>query len=217
NTASELIAESSVVVLANVKDAAQFMQSNFLPFLPVRGQTTQAPANAYTSQLKLTLGHEGYLTPNLEGQHIFGASFERGETLASIKASDDELNYQQLAQYLPEFAASLGTKTSSHAAIRMATPDRYPYVGPLPDPDLFRQAYTGVQHGVKYKTWPQAPYQRGLFISAGYGSRGLTTTPLCSELLAAVITGEPLPMERSLYYKLHPARFLLKKLQQQRD
>lgn len=217
NAVSELIAESAIVVVANGKDAAQFMQSNFLPFLPVRGQTTQASASAYTSQLKLTLGHEGYLTPTIAGQHIFGASFERGETFASLKPSDDELNYQQLTQYLPEFAASLGTKASSHAAIRMTTPDRYPYVGPLPDPNLFRQTYAGVQHGVKYKTWPQAPYQKGLFISAGYGSRGLTTTPLCSELLAAVITGEPLPMERSLYYKLHPARFLLKKLQQQRD
>ena len=59
--------------------------------------------------------------------------------------------------------------------------------------------------------------QAGLFISAGYGSRGLTTSPLCSELLAALINAEPLPLERSLYYKLHPARFLLKKLQQNRD
>ncbi|WP_298607513.1 bifunctional tRNA (5-methylaminomethyl-2-thiouridine)(34)-methyltransferase MnmD/FAD-dependent 5-carboxymethylaminomethyl-2-thiouridine(34) oxidoreductase MnmC [uncultured Thiothrix sp.] len=217
NAANELIAESAVVVLANGKDVAQFTQSNFLPFLPVRGQTTQAVANVYTSQLQLSLGHEGYLTPAIAGQHIFGASFERGEALASIKSSDDELNYQQLAHYLPEFAANLGTKASSHAAIRMTTPDRYPYVGPLPDPDLFRQTYAGIQHGAKYKTWPQARYQTGLFISAGYGSRGLTTTPLCSELLAALITGEPLPLELSLYYKLHPARFLLKKLQQQRD
>lgn len=217
NTDNQLMAESAVVVLANGKDIRQFKQSNFLPFLPVRGQTTQASASFYTSQLKLTLGHDGYLTPAIAGQHIFGASFERGESTPSIKPSDDALNYQQLAQYLPEFASTLGSKTSSHVAIRMTTPDRYPYVGPLPDPDLFRQTYAGIQHGIKYKTWPQITYQTGLFISAGYGSRGLTTAPLCSELLAALITGEPLPLERSLYYKLHPARFLLKKLQQQRD
>lgn len=217
NSAKALVAESAVVVLANGKDVAQFTQSNFLPFLPVRGQTTQAQASSDTSPLKLALGHEGYLTPALQGKHIFGASFERGEAIPSIKTRDDELNYQQLARYLPKFAAALGSKASSHAAIRMTTPDRYPYVGPLPDPELFRQAYAGIHHGAKHKTWPKAPYQTGLFISAGYGSRGLTTAPLCSELLAALITGEPLPLERSLYYKLHPARFLLKKLQQQGD
>lgn len=217
NSAKALVAESAVVVLANGKDVTQFTQSNFLPFLPVRGQTTQAQASSDTSPLKLALGHEGYLTPALQGKHIFGASFERGEAIPSIKTRDDELNYQQLARYLPKFAAALGSKASSHAAIRMTTPDRYPYVGPLPDPELFRQAYVGIHHGAKHKTWPKAPYQTGLFISAGYGSRGLTTAPLCSELLAALITGEPLPLERSLYYKLHPARFLLKKLQQQGD
>lgn len=212
-----VLAKSALVIFANGKDIAQFAQTRFLPFLPVRGQTTQAQASAYTNQLRISVGHEGYLTPALQGQHIFGASFERGVTQALLKPSDDELNYQQLAQYLPEFATELGTRSSSHAAIRMTTPDRYPYVGPLPEPELFRKAYAGIRHGAGYKTWPSAPYHHGLFISAGYGSRGLTTSALCSELLAALITGEPLPMERSLYYKLHPARFLLKKMQQERD
>lgn len=213
----QLLTESAVVVLANGKDIGQFSQTSFLPLLPVRGQTTQAQASVHSNQLKITLGHEGYLTPAIQGQHIFGASFERGEATPTLKTSDDELNYQQLKHYLPDFAAELTAIESSHAAIRMTTPDRYPYVGPLPDLELFRQAYAGIHHGKKSKEWPTAPYQAGLFISAGYGSRGLTTSPLCSELLAALINAEPLPLERSLYYKLHPARFLLKKLQQNRD
>ena len=217
NQAGELIIESSLVIVANGKDAGQFSQTRFLPLSPVRGQTTQAVASPYTRQLSLSLGHEGYLTPAIQGQHIFGASFERGEMDPALKESDDEVNYQQLKRTLPEFAAELGSKRSSHAAIRMTTPDRYPVVGALVDPELFRQAYAGIQHGAGYKTWPTAPYQTGLFISAGYGSRGLTTTALCSELLAALINSEPLPIDRSLYYKLHPARFLLKKLQQNRD
>ena len=217
NQTGELIIESSLVIVANGKDAGQFSQTRFLPLLPVRGQTTQAEASAYTRQLNMSLGHEGYLTPAIHGQHIFGASFERGEVNHALKDSDNEVNYQQLKRTLPEFAAELGPKHSSHAAIRITTPDRYPMVGPLVDPELFRQAYAGIQHGAGYKTWPRAAYQTGLFISAGYGSRGLTTAALCSELLAALINSEPLPIDRSLYYKLHPARFLLKKLQQNRD
>lgn len=217
NQSQEVITDSSVVILASGKDVTQFAQSHFLPLLAVRGQSSQAAASPYTQQLKIALGHEGYLTPAIQDAHIFGATFERGQTLPSLKSEDDTLNYAQLEHYLPEFAAKLGAIESSHAAIRMTTPDRYPYVGPLPEPALFRQAYAGIQHGQKHKAWPAAPYQAGLFISAGYGSRGLSTAALCSELLAAVINGEPFPLERSLYYKLHPARFLLKKLQQNRD
>ncbi|TXH73798.1 MAG: bifunctional tRNA (5-methylaminomethyl-2-thiouridine)(34)-methyltransferase MnmD/FAD-dependent 5-carboxymethylaminomethyl-2-thiouridine(34) oxidoreductase MnmC [Thiothrix sp.] len=217
NQQGQVIAEAGVVVLANGKDLTQFTQSQFLPLLPVRGQTSQALASRYTEQLKITLGHEGYLTPAIQEQHIFGATFGRGIDSNEIKATDDALNYQQLQSYLPEFAAELKQVESSHAAVRATTPDRYPYVGALPDPELFRAAYQGIHHGKKHKDWPCTPYQSGLYISAGYGSRGLTTTPLCSELLAGLITGEPLALERSLYYKLHPARFLLKKLQQDRD
>ncbi|MFM2317652.1 MAG: bifunctional tRNA (5-methylaminomethyl-2-thiouridine)(34)-methyltransferase MnmD/FAD-dependent [Pseudomonadota bacterium] len=217
NQTEGLISESTLVIVANGKDVGQFSQTRFLPLLPVRGQTTQAAASVDTYPLKINLGHEGYLTPAIQGQHIFGASFERGIVSSALKESDDQINEQQLKRTLPEFAAALGAKQSSHAAIRMTTPDRYPLVGAVVDPELFRQTYAGIQHGVGYKTWPTAPYQTGLFISAGYGSRGLTTAALCSELLAALINSEPLPIDRSLYYKLHPARFLLKKLQQNRD
>jgi len=155
NATNQLVTESAVVVLANGKDVTQFSQSQFLPMLAVRGQTTQAPVNTYTQQLKLALGHEGYLTPALEGQHIFGASFDRGEKLASIKPSDDDLNYQQLAQYLPEFTATLSSKTTSHVAIRMTTPDRYPYLGPLPEPELFLRTYAGFNMELNIKFGPQ--------------------------------------------------------------
>lgn len=212
-----ILATSAIVVLAHGKDIASLPQSSFLPFTPVRGQTSQGTATPYTAQLKVTLGHEGYLTPAIAGQHLFGATFERDQHEAILDSQADHTNQQQLANYLPDFAQALGTITGSHCAIRMTTPDRYPCVGALPDLAQFQGHYAGIRHGRTHQAWPDAPYQTGFFISGGYGSRGLTTSGLCSEMLAAIINREPLPIEKGLYYKLHPARFLLRRLQQKRD
>ncbi len=55
-------------------------------------------------------------------------------------------------------------------------------------------------------------YCRNLYVNVGHGSRGLTSTPLCAELLAAQITGEPRPLPRELVQALSPARFVLRDL-----
>ncbi len=226
NGEGKVLTQSGVVVLANGKDIARFEHSHFLPFMPVRGQTSQVRAkrangnsprgHGLTETLRITLGHEGYLTPAINGLHIFGASFERNQTESTLTTAADAVNWQQLAHYLPDFAAGLGEVESSHCAIRMTTPDRYPCVGALPDATDFRRRYADLRHGRQHANYPMANYQPGLFVSGGYGSRGLTTSALCSEMLAALINQEPLPIEKSLYYKLHPARFLVRSLQQGR-
>jgi tRNA 5-methylaminomethyl-2-thiouridine biosynthesis bifunctional protein len=40
--------------------------------------------------------------------------------------------------------------------------------------------------------------QPNLWVSTGFGSRGLTYAALCAELLAAQLGGEPVPVEASL-------------------
>jgi tRNA 5-methylaminomethyl-2-thiouridine biosynthesis bifunctional protein len=55
-------------------------------------------------------------------------------------------------------------------------------------------------------------YLPGAYINVGHGSRGLTSTPLCAELLAALITGEPRPLPRDLRQSLSPARFIIRDL-----
>ena len=206
------VSSTGITIIASCREADQYPHSAFLPFMPVMGQTSCAVASGFSSRLKTTLGHEGYLTPAIAGQHIFGATFARNVREAVLAEAADETNFHQLAHYLPEFAQSLEQCESSHAAIRMTTPDRYPVVGALPDEGYFRQVYADLRHGRARQVFPPAEYQTGMFMSAGYGSRGLTTSGLCAEMLAGLITGEPLPMQATLYRNLHPARFLIRQL-----
>ncbi|MGB0846722.1 MAG: bifunctional tRNA (5-methylaminomethyl-2-thiouridine)(34)-methyltransferase MnmD/FAD-dependent 5-carboxymethylaminomethyl-2-thiouridine(34) oxidoreductase MnmC [Thiolinea sp.] len=211
---SQLLPASDVTIIANGRDLQRLLPENHLPIMAVQGQTSTAPATDITKSLKTALGHEGYLTPAINGHHIFGATFERNIDSPQITQQADQNNWQQLKKHLPQFAAELHTPHSAHAAIRMTTPDRYPYVGPVPDTLAYQQNYADLHHGKKHKIYPAAAYKPGLFVASGFGSRGLTTAALCGELLASLINGEPLPVENSLYYQLHPARFLVKQLKQ---
>ena len=202
----------NVTVIASGREVDQWGQTQFLPFMPVLGQTSRVAASAFSASLKTTLGHEGYLTPAIDGQHIFGATFTRNVREAALDTQADAVNVTQLQAFLPQLAQSLGAVASSHAAIRMTTPDRYPTVGALPDVHYFRQAYAELRHGRVGQAFANAHYQPNVYVLGGLGSRGLTTSGLSAELLAAIITGEPLPVQSSLYQTVHPARFLVRQL-----
>nr|WP_234406056.1 hypothetical protein [Methylobacillus glycogenes] len=56
------------------------------------------------------------------------------------------------------------------------------------------------------------PWQTGLYVNTGHGSKGLTTAPLAAEILASAICAEPSPVDAILLAALDPNRFVLRKL-----
>ena len=204
------LAQAEVVVVANGKDLRQFKQTKYLPIMPVLGQTSQAKATLASEKLQTVIGHEGYLTPAVNGSHIFGATFERNKKQAIIEPQADITNQQQLHQYLPDFYNSLGDIRSSHAAIRMTTPDRFPYVGGIIDPIEYQQLYSDIQQGKHWKKYPTGHYTQGLFVLAGLGSRGLTTAGYCASLLVDIINAKP--STTKIATALHAGRFTIREL-----
>ncbi|MDA8260110.1 MAG: FAD-dependent oxidoreductase, partial [Betaproteobacteria bacterium] len=71
---------------------------------------------------------------------------------------------------------------SGRASLRATLPDRLPIVG----------AVDG---------------QAGLYVAAGYASRGVVWAGLLGEALADRITGQPLPLENDLMQAIAPQRF----------
>ena len=109
-----------------------------------------------------------------------GATYWQGEAATLRLAEGHDENLQRLAQLLPQVADSLTTRfaqaqVQAWSGARCTTIDRLPAVGAL-----------------------DAGPQPSLWVSTGFGSRGLTHAALCAELLAAQLGGEPLPVEASL-------------------
>ncbi|WP_020560424.1 bifunctional tRNA (5-methylaminomethyl-2-thiouridine)(34)-methyltransferase MnmD/FAD-dependent 5-carboxymethylaminomethyl-2-thiouridine(34) oxidoreductase MnmC [Thiofilum flexile] len=212
SSAQRVVSESATVVLTNGRDIPRFLPNQHFPLQAVWGQTSRAQATEQSQRLQCVLGHEGYITPSFNGEHIFGATFERESVQSRVTIAADNSNWQQLNEQLPTLAQELKPYTSGHAAMRMSTPDRFPYVGAIPSLDFYREAYSDLQHGRHWQTYPPAHYQTGLYVLTGLSARGLTTSALSAEVLAADMNQDPIPLQNTLQHSLHSARFIIRAL-----
>lgn len=213
NNKQQIIDKSEIVIISSGKDLMNFPQSNFLPGMPVAGQTTIAESSKSSRKLKMVIGHEGYLTPTIQSVHVFGATFQRGSDKPVLESSSDNKNLKCLQQYLPEIADSFSSIRGAHTAVRMTTPDRFPYVGALPDKAFYQDSYPDLHQGKQWKQYPDAKYQEGLFVLGGLGSRGIITSGYSAKALTDLLQNR-LESEhtKKTLLNCHPARFLIKKL-----
>ncbi len=225
NQENQLLCQSEVAIIANGKDLLSFKQTKFLPGMPVAGQTSTVTASKLSTNLKTVIGHEGYLTPAFScpstdsksiTKHVFGATFERNNSDPLLNTASDHKNFNRLQQYLPEFTRNLTDISSAHTAVRMTTPDRFPYAGALPDKDFYKSNYSDLHQGKKWKQYPLPKYQTGLFILGGLGSRGLITSGFCANALCNLLENKVASEQTQQVLKnTHPARFIIKRLRTQ--
>lgn len=127
--------------------------------------------------------------PTAQGRAWFmGSTYQPAHHFERDNADNHDRNFEHLQQLLPDLAAHLAARFTSYAinswkGTRCVTKDRLPLVGPLDDNDT-----------------------HSLWICAGLGSRGLSFSVLCAELLAARMGAEPLPVEAHLAKALNALR-----------
>jgi len=170
----EVLADADVVCLA--AGLATRALAPGLPLSAVRGQAVWSdgvpapPAAAFGA----------YVIPT-RGGVLFGATHDRGDEGADLRAADTDRCLADLAKVLPRLAERLAAAPlAARAAIRVATPDRLPIAGALGG---------------------------GRFVLAGLGGRGFTLAPLVAEHVAALASGAPSPLPADLARLLRPERF----------
>ncbi|MGK0498801.1 MAG: tRNA 5-methylaminomethyl-2-thiouridine biosynthesis bifunctional protein [Oceanicoccus sp.] len=207
---------SDAVIIANSRDAQQFSQSAYLPTKTIRGQISLLPAGEYSSDLKTVICHEGYLTPAINGLHNIGATFDNGDTNTEIRNSDHQRNLDSLGRAMPTLLKNIDTIDANHlqgrAGLRCSSPDYLPMVGPVANYQHFIDDYAPLRKNARAKITTAGSYYPRLYINIGHGSRGLTSTPICSELIAAALNQEIAPLPRALTTALNPARFIIRDL-----
>ncbi|BBG59331.1 MULTISPECIES: bifunctional tRNA (5-methylaminomethyl-2-thiouridine)(34)-methyltransferase MnmD/FAD-dependent 5-carboxymethylaminomethyl-2-thiouridine(34) oxidoreductase MnmC [Providencia] len=206
------------VVLANGHQLNQFEQTKRLPITPVRGQVSHIPTNPTLQRLKNVLCFEGYLTPEdtTNGHHCLGASYQRDYLDMDYQEEEQQENLQKLRNSLPEVdwvqQVDISDK-QSRQGIRCVIRDHLPLLGNVPDFDALMTVYENLPNKQgQQQTIPDAPVYPDLFIFGALGARGLSTAPLCAEILASQIFSEPLPADDEVLAALHPNRFWVRKL-----
>lgn len=170
------------LVLACGSKLDMFSQSAMLPLNKIRGQVSHVH-NAAMAPLKTVLCHKGYITPQWQGLHCVGATFDRSATEAFVSDADDNENLQLVQQQLqnPQWFTS-SVVTSAAAAFRATLPDHLPLVGRAANTD-------------------------NLYLIGGLAARGIMLSPLLAEVLACQICSEPQPLSVQLCQRLIPNRF----------
>ncbi|MDD1508271.1 bifunctional tRNA (5-methylaminomethyl-2-thiouridine)(34)-methyltransferase MnmD/FAD-dependent 5-carboxymethylaminomethyl-2-thiouridine(34) oxidoreductase MnmC [Pseudomonas sp. CNPSo 3701] len=214
----EILAEAPVVVICSAADTLRFAQSAHLPLKRIRGQISRLPASLRSAELSTVVCAEGYVAPERQGEHTLGASFNFDSDDLTPSSAEHASNLDLLREISSDLAARLDADTldpttlQGRAAFRCTSPDYLPIIGPLADAEQFATAYAVLARDARQVPPIPCPWQQGLYINSGHGSRGLITAPLSGELIAAWLENEPLPVPRDVADGCHPNRFMLRQL-----
>ena len=179
------IARAPTVILANAADALRLAPQPAVRLRRVRGQLTLVPA---IEGLEHVILRGGMALPGVDGVSVVGASFDVGDDDPQLRADSHAGNLERLERMLPGASRGLDpAKLEGRVAFRAVVPDRLPMIGPIaPAPGA------------------------GLYGAFAYGSRGLLWAGLGGELIASMLEGDPMPVERKLAAAVDPGRFALR-------
>lgn len=210
---------AGIVVIANAADARHFEATQALPLKPIRGQITQLPDSWLRQKPHAVICHTGYLTPTAAGLDI-GATYDLRDSEPAPRALDHRRNIEALVEALPGLVETPAGDSAALDAIygqltgrvgmRCTTPDYLPLVGAVADAGQLARQCADLARSARAQLSERGAVWPGLYVNVGHGSRGLSSTPLCAELLASIVCGDPRPLPRDLLQALAPARFLVR-------
>ncbi len=210
---------SKTVIVAQGANSQQFDALSHLPLKSIRGQITEVKATAATERLKSCVCGEGYVAPPINGIHTLGATFSFKDNSTAIREADHRENLTMQAKHFPAFFEALGGDhadvVGGRVGFRCTTADYLPVVGPIVDSRRFINTYGALRKNSKQPLSAKPDYMDGLYVTAGHGSRGTLSCPIAGEILATMISGEPMDdisMPTHLLAAIHPSRFLIRDL-----
>ena len=210
NDKNQCIITCDAIVIANSHDAKHFAQTSQLPLKIIRGQITELSQEYFEQLPKAVICHEGYITPAIDGKVRFGATFDIGNPDKTTIQEDHHRNLTSLKQAIPEIIKQQPNSFEGRANLRCTTPDYLPMVGQVGIRDDLITQFLPLNKDANRVIDEPGSYYPGLYINVAHGSKGLTSAPLCGELIASLITQQAAPLPRQLIEALNPARFIIR-------
>jgi len=206
------------LILACGHHSTQFSVTRHLPQKRIRGQVSYVKPTLLSRQLKTVLSGDGYIAPACAELQSLGASYTPKEFSLTINASEHRLNLEQLGNHAPLLQQQWQAEniTEGRAHYRSASPDYFPLCGPVPDRAAVLESHKALRKNANANISAAPTCLPGLYILSNLGSRGMSYAPLCAEVLSATISGEAVPLPRTVLQSLDPVRFVLRDLMKNR-
>ncbi len=136
-----------------------------------------------------------------EGELLCGATSDVDDTTPELRAADHQRNLAGLQRLSGRPWLDDAHALGGRVGWRVHARDRLPLIGGVPLP-VDERAHSPRQEQARF-----IARRPGLHLLAGLGSRGLAQAALAGELVAAMITGTPLPVGSTLLDAVDAARF----------
>ncbi|WP_041263929.1 FAD-dependent 5-carboxymethylaminomethyl-2-thiouridine(34) oxidoreductase MnmC [Francisella salina] len=160
-----------------------------IPVYPSQGQLTVIKR---CFDISNNIMDKGYIIPNYKDNlQVIGATFrDNNDTSGDIRQKDNVFNINQIKQIFDDKDYNVEI-INSRVATRCVTSDHLPLVGRLADYNSFEQVfYKPLSKGYPKSKMPNIEYQQGLYISSGFGSKGLCSSLLAAQIITAYITNQ---------------------------
>ncbi len=212
----------SHAIIACANQSQQLLPNSYLPTKSIRGQLTyleQSSLQSTNIPLKTVLCGKGYIAPAKDGSFCLGASYNIKDDEKNMRLSDHQKNFNYLDDFGSEFQqlhqnliAQDEQQFPGRTGFRCTTPDYLPMTGPLLNEAVFDNEFTAIRKNLARYPRHATQFHNGLYLNIGHGSRGLTSAPLCAELIAAYVCEENFPLAKEHAEALLPNRFLIREM-----
>ena len=200
--------EFDIVVFAGGYDLFKnIVQLQKIPTFSSQGQLTLIEQNFDVNK---TFIDKGYIIPNFDGdKQVIGATFRKNtDSSGEIRTSDDEFNISQIKNMLPDTNTSDFKVLKSRVGVRCVTSDHLPLIGQVVSYDKFEELlYKPLSNGYPLSKMPSIPYEDGLYLASGFGSKGLCSSLLSAKIITSAISNKESPISPHLQKSLSPHRF----------
>ena len=190
-----------------------FKQITQLQKIPVYSSQGQLTVIKKSFDIAKTIMDKGYIIPNYkQNLQVIGATFrDNSDTNTDIREEDNNFNINQIKEMLGNSSIASINIVDSRVATRCVTSDHLPLVGKLVDYTKFEQDfYKPLSKGYPKAKMPKIEYQQGLYVSSGFGSKGLCSSLLAAKIITAQITNQTPPCCDKLLEALSLERFWIR-------
>jgi tRNA 5-methylaminomethyl-2-thiouridine biosynthesis bifunctional protein len=213
DAAGAALASADVVVLCNAGGAFELLGSPPWPVEPQRGQVSTIAARGLAPGAipRMPIAGSGYVLPEIDGQVWFGATAQWNDGDPTVRRSDHRANLERLCRLVGLTTVPALDDLSGRTGVRWLSRDRLPVIGAVP-------AALAESAGLGFTAPPTGRLDQprlvarapGLYLFSALGSRGIASSALGAQLLAAAIAGSPSPVEADLLDAVDPARFVVR-------